>query len=114
MRCTMKRRGAGPQGGLSAGGLECADLGGYREQVKRQEDVYKKEKYVLDQRVADGRRGVEEEELRLASMASPEELDRMAAEHDAAVEELRMEIQVGGGGAAGAAAGDGPRVSCRA
>lgn len=64
------------------------------EQVKRREDMYKKEKYMLDQKVAESKRGVEEEERRLASLATPEDLDRLTAEHNASIDDLRLEIQV--------------------
>lgn len=57
--------------------------------------MYNKEKYMLDQRVAESKRGVEEEERRLESLASPEELDRLTAEHNASIDQLRIQIEVG-------------------
>lgn len=63
-------------------------------QVKRKEEMYNKDKYALDQRVAASRRGVEDEERRLASLGASEDLDRLTAEHNASVDVLRVEIEV--------------------
>lgn len=63
-------------------------------QVKRKEEMYNKEKYSLDQRVAASRRGVEDEERRLGSLGASEDLDRLTADHNASVDVLRVEIEV--------------------
>lgn len=60
-------------------------------QVRYKEDLYNKAKYKLDQTVAEEKRKLEEEDRRLASLDSPEDVDRMAAEHDAAIDELRVQ-----------------------
>lgn len=62
--------------------------------MKYKEDVYNKAKYELDQTVAESKRGVEEEERRLAALGSSEELDRLTAEHNAAIDELRVQVEV--------------------
>lgn len=62
--------------------------------VRYKEDLYNKAKYKLDQTVAEEKRKLEEEDRRLASLDSPEDVDRMAAEHDAAIDELRVQNEV--------------------
>lgn len=63
-------------------------------QVRYKEDLYNKAKYKLDQTVAEEKRKLEEEDRRLASLDSPEDIDKMAVEHDAAIDELRVQIEV--------------------
>ena len=63
-------------------------------QVKRKEETYNKGKYALDQKVAAGKRGLEDEERRLESLRSAEDLDRLTVEHNASVDLLRVQNEV--------------------
>lgn len=63
-------------------------------QVKRKEEAYNKGKYALDQKVAAGKRGLEDEERRLESLRSAEDLDRLTMEHNASVDLLRVQNEV--------------------
>lgn len=62
--------------------------------MKRKEEAYSKGKYALDQKVAAGKRGLEDEERRLESLRSAEELDRLTVEHNATIDQLRVQIEV--------------------
>lgn len=66
--------------------------------MKRKEETYSKEKHALDQKMAAGKRGLEDEERRLESLGTAEDLDLLTHEHYAAVDVLRMEIEVKGDG----------------
>ena len=63
-------------------------------QVKRKEETYNKGKYALDQKVAASKRGLEDEERRLESLRSAEDLDRLTVEHNASVDLLRVQNEV--------------------
>lgn len=63
-------------------------------QVKLKETTYMKEKQALDQKVVAMKRGLEDEERRLASSETAEDLDRLTAEEYETSDVLRLEIEV--------------------